>query len=237
MLPRALPTSIQQAACRRFGGIWNLAFFSAAVCTVVATAIGFIDCLDPAPHANGEAREITLFDIINQLYLIIFGLIMLVVDAPLDFSDRVANAKLTIYKYLRFMTLFTGRAIWYIFLGVMITGTLWDNFSSWIGFFFGAYVFGVGCASMFQGGSKSLKLERVRGRVNENIKKLAALVPATGMTKQQFGTMASELVEESNFSDEDLTIIVNALSFTVRADGVISRAEFAHWTRGSMTLL
>lgn len=163
---------------------------------------------------------------------------MLVVDAPLEFSSKLSTAKLTIYKYLLFMTRFTCRGFWYVFLGVMIIGSLWDNaLCEWLGFVLGGYVLIVGFGSMWQGCSKSLKLERVRGRVNERINELAALVPPSGMTKEQFGAMSSELVADSKFSEEDLNYIVNALSFTVRADDVISRREFAEWTRGSMTLL
>eukprot|EP00397_Hematodinium_sp_SG-2012_P025575 GEMP01026732.1.p1 GENE.GEMP01026732.1~~GEMP01026732.1.p1 ORF type:complete len:267 (+),score=63.86 GEMP01026732.1:39-803(+) len=226
----SLPASFEQAG-RKFGGIWKLFFFTAAVCVTASAIVGFFASL---------AKGFSIFDVINQVYLFIFGVLMLVVDLPVDFTQRLVAAKMTIYKYLLFMTRFTGRGIWYLFLACMIIGSLCDNgLCEWLGVVLGLYVAAVGAASTFQGCMKSIKLERVRGRVNGRINELAALLPPSGMTKDQFGAMSAELVADSKFTDEDLNYIVNALSCSTRSEEseCISRREFAEWTRGSMTVL
>eukprot|EP00397_Hematodinium_sp_SG-2012_P040916 GEMP01044939.1.p1 GENE.GEMP01044939.1~~GEMP01044939.1.p1 ORF type:complete len:259 (+),score=35.95 GEMP01044939.1:107-883(+) len=223
----SLPATFANAG-RRFGGIWKLFFFIAAACVIGASVVGFFAAV---------AEEVSIFDIINQIYLGIFGLLMLVIDFPLE-HPKVVAIRLSIYKYLLFMTRFTGRGIWYLFLSCLIMGALFENgLCDFVGFVLGGYVAVVGLASTVKGILKSIKLERVRVRVNQRINELAALVPPGGMTKDQFGAMATELVADSKFTDEDLNYIVNALSFTVRSDDVISRREFAEWTRGSMTFL
>merc|ERR1719335_1502683 len=79
---------------------WKLAFFVAACCTVGAGVIGVLDLAFFA---------FAPFDLINELYLLVFGLIMLVIDLPIpenrqDIHNKVRQHKLAIYKYLLFMT-------------------------------------------------------------------------------------------------------------------------------------
>jgi len=218
-----------ETASKRFGGKWKCAFFLAALCVNAAAVVGTVETL---------IYELSPFDVINQVYLFVFGILMLVVDFPWE-HPKVTILKLSVYKYLLFMTRFTGRGLWYVYLAGMIAGSLYDNnLCKPLGFILGGYVAAVGCFSTAQGFWTSIKLERVRKRVNERIHELATVVPPTGMTKEQFSAMARELVgSDSSFSEEDLNYILNALSSTVRADDVISRQEFADWARGNMTVL
>jgi len=217
-----------ETASKRFGGKWKFLFFLAALCVNAAAVVGTIETL---------AKGLSPFDVINQVYLFVFGILMLVVDFPWE-HPKVTNIKLSIYKYLLFMTRFTGRGLWYVYLAGMIAGSLYDNnLCKPLGFILGGYVAVVGISSAAKGFWTSVKLERVRKRVNERINELATVVPPTGMTKEQFSAMATELVSDTDFNEEDLNYIVIALSNTVRADDVISRQEFADWARGNMTVL
>merc|ERR550514_820694 len=132
---------------------WKLAFFVAACCTVGA---GVIAVLDLAFFAFAP------FDLINELYLLAFGLLMLIIDFPVP-HQKVREYKLTIYKYLLFMTRFTGRGFWYLFLGTMVFASLLDlNISPFLGFILGGYIVLLGIVSIYAGVSKSIKLENLR---------------------------------------------------------------------------
>merc|ERR1719335_1763726 len=154
---------------------------------------------------------------------------MIVVDIPFE-HPKIRETKLTIYKNLLFMTRFTGRGLWYLFLGTMIVASLWDlNISPFLGFILGGYVVILGFASIFMGVSKSMKLERVRSAM---LKRGNAfdLCPPQGLSPGAFNDMSNSM-SGIRFTDEEIHYIFDALSFTVRADDVVSKEEFCEWAR------
>merc|ERR1719379_3397967 len=209
---------------------WKLAFFVGACFAVGAGVIGVLDLAFFA---------FAPFDLINELYLLVFGVLMLTIDFPVP-HPKVREYKLTIYKYLLFMTRFTGRGFWYLFLGTMIFASLWDlNISPFLGFFLGGYVVILGGASIFFGVQKSMKLEAVRKSVMQRSNSGGGpgdMCPPAGLPPPQFNEMANSLCGKK-FDEEELHYIVDALSFTVKSDNVISKDEFTEWTRGRMTIL
>lgn len=52
------------------------------------------------------------FSFANQGFLCLFGIIMLIIDLPLDNSPALLEARRSICRYLLFMTRFTGRGVW-----------------------------------------------------------------------------------------------------------------------------
>lgn len=199
---------------------WKLGFFIAACCTIAAGVIGVIDLLMFA---------FAPFDLVNEIYLLAFGLMMLIVDFPVP-HPKVQDFKLHIYKFFLFMTRFTGRGIWYLFLGTMIVASLWDlNISPFLGFILGGYVVLLGAVSIFYGFSKSMKLERVRSAM---LKRGNAfdLCPPQGLSPGAFNDMSNSM-SGIRFTDEEIHYIFDALSFTVRADDVVSKEEFCEWAR------
>lgn len=216
---------------KKFPMTWKLLFFVAACCVTAAGVIGTLAF---------AFTTIQPFGLLDQIYLLIFGLFMVVVDCPFP-HPQIKAAKLVIYKYFLFMTRFSGRGLWYLFLGCMSFGCLWDNnISPLLGFFIGGYVVGLGGASTFFGIQKSLKLDKVRKAVASQMASrgggVEVFVPPNGMTAQMFNEMSHSHTNIS-FTDEELEYIMNALSATVKADAIISREEFAEWQRGRMTLM
>jgi hypothetical protein len=212
---------------KKFNMSWKLGFFVAGCCTAGAGIIGVL---------NLALTTFAPFDLINELYLMLFGVLMLVIDFPVP-HPKVQSTKLTIYKYLLFMTRFTGRGIWYMFLGTMIFASLWDlGICPFLGFILGGYVVILGGVSIFYGVQKSIKLEQVRKAVQQRGSSTEHLCPPGGLAPGQFNEMANSL-KGVKFSEEELGYIVNALSFTVKADNLISKDEFIEWTKGRMTVL
>jgi len=211
---------------RKFAMGWKLAFFIGACCAIAAGVVGVIDLalLAFAP-----------FDLVNEIYLLIFGLMMLIIDFPVP-HPKASEYKLTIYKYFLFMTRFTGRGIWYLFLGTMIVASLWDlAISPFLGFILGGYVVLLGCASIFYGVSKSMKLERVRSAMLKRGNAFE-LCPPNGLSPGGFNDMSNS-TSGIRFSDEELHYIFDGLSFTVRADDVVSKEEFCEWVRPGAKML
>lgn len=203
-----------------------MGFFLGACCTIAAGVIGVIDLalLAFAP-----------FDLINEIYLLCFGLMMLIIDFPVP-NAKITEFKLMIYKFFLFMTRFTGRGVWYLFLGTMIVASLWDlSIQPFLGFILGGYVVILGFASIFMGVSKSMKLERVRSAMLKRGNAFE-LCPPQGLSPGGFNDMSNS-TSGIRFTDEELHYIFDALSFTVRADDVVSKEEFAEWVRPGSKML
>lgn len=215
---------------KKFSMTWKIGFFVAACCTVAAGVIGVLAL---------ALTTFAPFDLINEIYLLLFGLMMIIIDFPVPEHPKIRETKLTIYKYLLFMTRFTGRGFWYMFIGTMIFASLWDlNISPLLGFILGGYVVILGGVAIYFGINKSIKLEQVRKAVitrndggGQN-----NMCPPNGLAPTQFNEMANSL-KGMRFSDEELHYIFDALSFTIKSDNMISRDEFDSWTKGRMTVL
>jgi hypothetical protein len=217
-------------AGKKFGGLWKLLFFVCACCVITAGTLSIF---------SGVINMISPFDFINYIYLTLFGLLMLVIDFPIE-HPVIKNIKMSIFHYALFMCRFVGRGIWYLFLSAMTVGALWDNeVSPFLGFFLGGYVFFVALYSLFYGIQLSQRLERVRQKVLEQgPEHWASYIPPYGMNKAQFSELADTLLNKKSgdrptFSEEELNYIVNAFSFEVRSDEIISKEEFDEWARGT----
>merc|ERR1719160_1674122 len=104
----------------------------------------------------------------SESFLVMFGLLMVVLDLPFGATSPRANmVRDSIYKYMLFLTRFTGRGLWYCFLGTMIWSALFDLSISWfLGFTLGLYVILLGIVTMVTGIKLSLKLDLVRKQIN-----------------------------------------------------------------------
>jgi hypothetical protein len=205
---------------KKFAAGWRFCFFLGACCVIAAGVVGVISL---------ALFAFAPFDLINEIYLLVFGLMMLIIDFPVP-HPKVQEFKLKIYDFFLFMTRFTGRGIWYLFLGTMIVASLWDlSLQPFLGFILGGYVVLLGFASIFYGVSKSMKLEKVRAAL---LKKGNALeiFPPTGLNAQGFNDLAQQNTGV-RFTDEEIHYIFDAMSFTVRADDIISKEEYAEWVR------
>lgn len=211
---------------------WRLMFFVAALCTLAGGGIAVFDlvktCISkPAPMA-----------FMSELFLVIFGIIMVVLDFPFGATSATANMiRDSIYKYMLFLTRFTGRGLWYCFLGTMIFSALWDLDISWfLGLALGLYVILLGLLTMFKGIQLSMKLDMVRKQINDR-DVVHATCPEQGWSKQGFTELINS-IDALKFNEDDIDYIVNALSFTPESTGVISKAEYTWWlSPGSMSIV
>lgn len=203
-----------------------MAFFLGACATIAGGVFGVLDL---------AFLEFAPFDLINEIYLLMFGLMMLIIDFPVP-HPKVYEWKLSVYKYFLFMTRFTGRGVWYLFLGTMIVASLWDlSINPFLGFILGGYVVLLGVASIGYGFSKSMRLEKVRSAFLARGNALD-LCPPQGFTYDTFNDSAQQ-VSGIRFSPEELHYIFDAFSFTVRADDVCSKEEFCEWCRPGTKML
>ncbi|KAF4677779.1 hypothetical protein FOL47_010373 [Perkinsus chesapeaki] len=210
----------------------DLIFFSAACCVVAASLISTIEVF---------LTEIAPFDLIDCVYLLVFGTKMFILDAPVRFKG-IVEAQAFIVKYFAFLTRFTGRGIWYIFLGTMTFATLWDNQIWYFGaVVLGFYVFLIGVFATVMGAMKSRKLNRVRQQVRRQnadteqmFNSYARSNPQEGMNADEFNLLSGQVAGISFRSDE-LTFVMNALCNDGRIG--ITQRDFHGWINGRAILL
>jgi len=210
-------------------------WFAAACCVMFGGFIGTFDLL---------FTTFAPLDLLDEIYLMIFGGIMFALDAPLHFKS-IIELQGHIHKYCRFLTRLSGRGLWYIFLGTMTFATLWENnISPFLAVVLGFFVFGVGLFSATFGYVKSRKLERVRfqvyqskqqGKLNQLYNTFAKTNPQAGLTKQEFNDLSSQLKGVS-FDPDDLAMVFNALTNTPKCEN-ISEEDMYEWCSGTMALL
>jgi hypothetical protein len=208
---------------------WKLLFFSASCGVLAAAVISMVNLVSTFRWAP--------VSFVTQWFLLTFGILMFVLDFPLPHeSQRINSLRSHIYKFMLFMTRFTGRGLWYTFLGSMIFAALYDlKISLFFGVFLGGYVGILGVVTTCYGALLSRKLDTVRQAVLAST--ATPECPTHGFSKQAFRELAQQ-VSEADFSDDELDYVLNGLSFSPNNDGVIMRDEYLYWiSPGSMEIV
>lgn len=208
---------------------WKWAFFAGALCTVTAGVIAIIGLL-----AKGFNFAPGAF--VSDTYLLIFGLVMVALDWPfkdnsVNKSGLLSSVRNHTYKFMLFLTRFTGRGIWYLSLSTIIFVALFDdNTCTWLGVLLCLIVFLISVAALCQGLMLSAKLKAVQeGAVNRPFQDFMP-EGQLDLNKQQFQQMISSTMHQQNtFKPEEIDYIINALSFTAKNDGKVSREELMYW--------
>jgi len=201
---------------QKFNFQWKVLFFAAAACTIAAGIIGLVT-------ATGEVRPTKC---INQSFLIVFGVFLAIIDMPDNFTIKAfKELKDLIFKHFLFMTRFTGRGIWYLFLGCSIYTSL-DGEAFALAVILGVYVAGLGAFSIFHGVRKTIMLEQyrqaIKGRDDPDT------CPPQGWSKDDFRENAAAM--QGQMWDEEMMIyVLNALSLQIKADDHVSKEEFDNW--------
>lgn len=204
----------------------KVGFFIGAVFVVTAAVYAIIHyCHNPA------WAPATFF---GNLFLLIFGLLMMVLDFPIPHPNKsLVSIRDYIYKFVLFMTRFTGRGMWYLFLATLVFSTLWDGGASWVlGLIFTGYLILLGIAALYKGGTMSYRLNKVREEIlKSNRSAEHYLAPSQNcLSKVQFNAMVESVMHEQKFfSDDELDYVINALSFTPENDGKVSMEEIEYW--------
>lgn len=218
---------------------WKIYFFIGSCC-VLASAV--IAILYFTIHFQWAPCTFT-----SQLFLLVFGLMMLVLDFPIPHpSPMLQRVRENIYKFCLFMTRFTGRGMWYTFLSTMCFVALWDeNISLVFGLVFPGYLLALGAIALYKGVKLSRTLNSVRGELLQSPNTSSSTYFSqnhTVMSKDQFKQAIDSIVAKLGgnhepFSDDDLDYIINALSFKATNDGQVSVDEWNYWMRQGTGML
>jgi len=207
---------------------WNWAFFGGA-CLVFACAVG------TGIHWLGHftLAPATFF---FEIFLFMFGGLMLVLDTPIPHMQNHKHVQLVrfhIYKFALFMTRFMGRGLWYLFLATMVFSALWDTGINWfLGIVSTIYLSVLGVVAMAKGFVMTHKLNRVRDCITNAGYAADRYISRgqTGLSQDQFKLMVESATNEHDlFTPDELTYIVNALSFTPCNDGQVTLDEMRYW--------
>merc|ERR1712137_1069522 len=164
---------------------WRVLFFVAAVDVFAGGLIAVV--------MNIIHPKAIFFTFTSELFLLFFGCVMLIVDGGfiiprLKENGRYLEAKDNIYKFLLFLTRFTGRGFWYMFLGSMIWAALWDQDENKIlGFIMSLYPILLGIMAVGKGIHLSLRLNKVHRMA------LASKHIAEPMTGDQFKKFCADM--------------------------------------------
>lgn len=172
---------------------WKILFFSSAAVVMASAVIADLVLI--------KNFDLLTLDFIHEVYVTVFGLIMVVLDFPRA-ELRADALRRAATKYFRFLTLFTGRGIAYIFLATMCFSALWDeNINSFLAIILSGYVFVVGVMCVYVGVKESMKLNRLRSSLISSIgdnpnflsQYLTNRSGMSGMTVEQFSEMSKAL--------------------------------------------
>lgn len=231
---------------QKFKFTWKLAFFIAGCLTTAAGVLSFLSFV--------LSFTIDPFNWVNSLFLLAFGLVMVALDIPPiqspGIASKLAIARMQIYSNFLFMTRFFGRGIWYLFLGTMVFFSLWENdVSPFLGFFFAGYIIILSGVSIFFSIQLSMKLDKVRKKLFEDLKNNRPHWGNVGLTKATFLRMCEEQAQQK-FTDDEWIYIHNAVELRplahlssgeqgnkVDSEEKISKESVESWVQGGMTLV
>jgi hypothetical protein len=208
---------------------WKILFFTASCCVLAAALISIVDLVVTFRWAPVSFTA--------QGFLLFFGILMFVLDFPVSHNSyTITSLQSHIYKFVLFMTRFTGRGLWYTFLGSMIFVALFDlKISLFFGVLLGGFVCVLGIVTTCYGVLLSRKLNSVRLAVLAS--DFPQECPSQGFSKQDFRDLARR-VNQTDFADDELDYVINGLSFTAHNTGTIMRDEYLYWVSpGSMEIV
>jgi len=206
---------------------WKLLFFMAACCTLASSIIAIIYMIITIEWAPCSFTTV--------VFMFLFGFLQVILDFPIPHPNpTLAWIRVNIYKFFLFLTRFTGRGMWYLFLGTMIFATLFDlKISYFFGICLGGYVGILGIVTLFFGIRLSQRLDQVRQALLHDDKPC----PPQGYSMEGFRTLAQQ-DGQVNFTDDELVYVMNSLSFTAANDGVITPEEYRVWLQpGKMEIV
>jgi hypothetical protein len=223
---------------------WRLAFFLGALATLAA---GVISSSYFVFHCF-QASTWSPATFISALCLTFFGLMMVVVDLPMKLQDVSGPARAVmvfrdgVFSFALFMTRFSGRGFWYLFLGSHCWVALYDdNIAGFIGIIFTTYLAVVGVAALYKGFTLSKRLHDVQQKMQLNqVSPERFLQPGANgvhiITKEGFQSMVQQAygaTGDNLFSEEETVYIINALSFRADHDNDLSLEEIQYWLKPS----
>jgi len=223
----------------------NLQFFGASCCIIVSGVYSFLYSL---VHVFNEFRPLDgLFD----LYLVFFGVLMFLLDAPLNFKCLI-RFKIGVGRFARLLNRLTGKGIWFVFLGcntfiilyhrTHLPGTSPSTINLVCATVLGGYVTGLGIYAAGVGFLKSRRWDRVRVKFRElgthgamQTLDRHKLTSMHGLTETEFLEMCDE-VSGIRFDQAESALMFNALTTENSSDlkddpsgALLTSGNFAEW--------
>merc|ERR1719162_2514938 len=193
---------------------WNLIFFACACNTFIAGFISvFMSIINP---------ELAMFTFTSELFLMFFGLLMVILDAPIPQQTLhtwkyTMNARINIFKFLLFLTRFTGRGFWYLFLGSMIWAALFDHPTCQVlGAIMSIFSCAVGLAALVYGIILSHRLNKVRVQIQNQPNTAMQGCPPAGFSKVQFKIFCEKKDSTVQFTEIEWDYVINGLSLNMQ---------------------
>jgi len=217
---------------------WSWGFFVGAIivfCVGVGTAFYWLGHPAMAPAT-----------FVSELFLIMFGCLMLVLDFPQSEHPTAALAKhfqrmrMHAYKFVLFMTRFTGRGVWYLFLATMVFSELWDaGVNGFLGIVCTLYLVILGGIAIGKGITMTQKLHRVREAILQSGKGVEHFIShgQSGLSREQFKAMVENVTDDQPFSADEVDYVMSALAFTPEQPGHVTVDECAYWLSQGPPLL
>lgn len=168
--------------------------------------------------------------VLSICFLLLLGVLTMILDVPMMIDmytdSMLGQARAGIYKFMLFMTLFTGRGLWYIFLSTLIFSSLWDlGISKVFAIVLSLPVLIMGVVCTFVGWRHTAKLELIRTNLL-NMKSHAC--PEPGMSKTMFSQRAAEVGVQ--LTKDELDYMTHAISEELPSnDGTIPQEKFDEW--------
>eukprot|EP00747_Dinoflagellata_sp_TGD_P208226 gnl/TRDRNA2_/TRDRNA2_81738_c0_seq1.p1 gnl/TRDRNA2_/TRDRNA2_81738_c0~~gnl/TRDRNA2_/TRDRNA2_81738_c0_seq1.p1 ORF type:complete len:289 (+),score=50.00 gnl/TRDRNA2_/TRDRNA2_81738_c0_seq1:81-869(+) len=221
--------------------IMTLVWFAAALCIIVAGLFGAIILL----------FEFELLDFIAQMYILLFGIILAVLDTPVMLNHPiVAEVQLGVSRQFNLLTRVTGKGVTYLFVGSLIWASWLNNmvegFTIFIAVVIGLVVCAVGIFSTMVGLKKSNDINLVRMHfkkdgpqmVNQAIEANYARYAKSsryGLLAPEFGKMVFD-IKGAPIEVADTQIVYNALSSAPTKE-FLSQEDLVNWANGNFVLL
>jgi len=223
----------------------NLQFFAASCCVIVAGVYSFFYSLI---HVFNSFRPLDgLFD----LYLVFFGILMFLLDAPLNFKCLI-RFKIAVGRFARLLNRLTGKGVWFIFLGcntfiilyhrTHTPGEKASNLNMFWAILLGGYVTGLGIYAAGVGLLKSKRWDRARIKFRElgthgamQTMDRHKLTSMHGLTETEFLEMCID-VSGISFDITESALMFNALTTENTSDlkedsagALLTSGNFAEW--------
>jgi len=208
--------------------------FAASTCVTFGSAYGAFYCL---------FEEFQPVNVMQFLYLIVFGLGMMLLDVPIG-NKLVQDNREHVQTYVHLLTRNVGKGSTFIFVGVMVwVGLLQNNVSVFLPVVLGLFIILVGGVTTALAVRTSWLLNKMRYTMRDPsgmesfriVFMECASRKDLGLKYMEFNQLSSKFIGIS-FPEADLKSIFNALS-TDMHKLTISEGDFAAWKDGPMVFV
>lgn len=211
---------------------WKMLFFGCACTSFVCGFITMLSYILTFEMFTAPASFVTTSCLTG------FGFMMLVLDAPVPHTKPwLLGIRDGAYKFVLFLTRFTGRGIFYVWLGTLVWVTMYDEGTGYCQYFIGilgsTYLVVVGALACWKGYILTKQLSKIKENINE-YGRAGFPKGMSSMSKDQFHELVNESVNTPRggkpiFTEHDLDYAINAIASHAYHGNTISAEEYERW--------